>query len=236
MHIVKRWAVLPILALVVTLSGCATATMSLSSQELRTIQIERVDVVYKPDARIKWQKVGAPYVERVKNKKVAKNEYQTFINSPEGKRYMQSVLSAELKKRVGAAIVPKFQGTRPVVLEITVKLFLMPNTVYRGFFGTTPMLAAVTRLKDASTGKELAKLDRAALGSTGSSQPQSEVVSVPLYDRHGNVIPGGPSTFYTIDVPNLSPEDPKAPKAPEERVFYTYIKNLSSWLRTNNRT
>lgn len=120
MHIVKRWAVLPILALVVTLSGCATATMSLSPQELQTIRIERVDVIYEPDARIRWQEVGAPYVERVKNKKVAKNEYQTFINSPKGKQYMQSMLTAEIKKRVGAAIVPKFQGTRPVVLEITV--------------------------------------------------------------------------------------------------------------------
>ncbi|MEJ2116917.1 MAG: hypothetical protein P8Y36_03025, partial [Alphaproteobacteria bacterium] len=199
--------------------------MQLSPQELQTIRIERVEVIYKPDAFIQWEKVALPYVEKhslrskkpwkqvmLEDEEAAKNEYQTFINSPEGKRYMQSVLTGELKKRVGAAIVPKFQGTRPVVLEITVKLFLMPNTVYRGFFGTTPMLAAVTRLKDASTGKELAKLDRAALGSTGSSQPQSEVVSVPLYDRHGNVIPGGPSTFYTIDVPNLSPEDPKAPK------------------------
>lgn len=111
----------------------------------------------------------------------------------------------------------------------------MPNTIYRGFFGTTPMLAAVTRLKDASTGKELAKLDRVAVGSRRSSQPQSEVVSMPLFDRHGNAIPGY-STFTTINVPNLSPEDPKAPKAPEERVFYTYIKHLSNWLQTNNRT
>jgi hypothetical protein len=214
MHIVERWAVLPILALVVTLSGCGTATMSLSPRELQTIRIERVDVDYKPDARIQWERVEVPYVERMKG------EYQTIINSPKGKRYMQSVLTTEIKKRVGAAIVPKFQGTRPVVLEITVRWFRVPSSPQ----GRAPVLEAVTRLKDASTGKELARLEKRAYGHCG----------VPDIMVTGGYI-GGPPTAassynYSAVVVNPSCEDF------EDRLFRAYIQNLSNWLQTNSRT
>ncbi|MEJ2124195.1 MAG: hypothetical protein P8Y67_10370 [Alphaproteobacteria bacterium] len=217
MYAVKRWAVLPILALVVTLSGCATSTMQLSPQELQTIRIERVEVIYKPDAFIQWEKVALPYVEKhslrskkpwkqvmLEDEEAAKNEYQTIINSPEGKRYMQSVLTAELKRRVGAAIVPKFQGTRPVVLEINVFGLSIPGPAQRVIWGGSPMLGAVTRLKDASTGEELAKLDKAAAGAAGNG-----LLGV-LIDQ----------AFDDL----------------EDRVFDAYIRNLSQWLHTNNRT
>lgn len=217
MHIVKRWAVLPILALVATLSGCATATMSLSPQELQTIRIERVDVVYKPDAFIQWEKVALPYVEKhslkakkpwkqvmLEDEEAAKNEYQTILNSPEGKQYMQGALTAELKKRVGAAIVPKFQGTRPVVLEITVVGLSIPGPAQRVIWGGSPMLGAVTKLKDASTGEELAKLDKMAASYAGNG-----LLGV-LIDQ----------AFEDL----------------EDRVFGAYTQNLSNWLSTNNRT
>jgi hypothetical protein len=191
--------------------------MSLSPQELQTIRIERVDVVYKPDAFIQWEKVALPYVEKhsLKTKKpwkqvmmedeeAAKNEYQTIINSPEGKRYMQSVLTAELKKRVGAAIVPKFQGTRPVVLEITVHGLSIPGPAQRVIWGGAPVLGAATTLKDASTGEELAKLNKASGGYAGNG-----LLGV-LIDQ----------AFEDL----------------EDRVFNAYIQNLSNWLSTNNRT
>lgn len=188
--------------------------MSLSPRELQTIRIERVDVDYKPDARIDWERVEVPYVERMKG------EYQTIINSPEGKQYMQSVLTAELNKRVGAAIVPKFQGSRPVVLEITVRNFRAHGSRER----LTPVLEAVTVLKDASTGKELARLEKRAYGYCGA--PNIMVT--------GGYVGGPPAAAssynYSAEIVNPSCEDL------EDRVFNAYINELSYWLSTSNRT
>jgi hypothetical protein len=183
---VLPWRVfLPIAALVLLLGGCAVSTMSLTQDELRSIRIERVNVQYAPGATISWEKVETPYVERMKAAKVhgkpkpwkqvmkededaAKFEYQDIINSPEGKQYMQNALAAELKKRVGATIVPKFQGTRRVVLEITVTIMSIPGPLQRIVIGGGPTLIAVTTLKDAQTGQELAKLNAGGSGMAGN--------------------------------------------------------------------
>ncbi len=208
----------PILTLALLLAGCATASMSLSPEELQAIRIERVDVTYSPDAFISWEKVETPYVERVQaaktssgkpkpwkqvmqeDEEAAKNEYQTIINSPEGKQYKQNMLSAELKKRITATILPKYQGTRRVVMEITVFSLSIPGPVQRVVLGGTPMLGAITVLKDANTGKELAKLDRMAAAHAGNG-----LLGV-LVDQ----------AFSDL----------------EDRVFNAYLSNVSNWLQT----
>lgn len=215
------WRVfLPFVSVVLLLGGCASSTMLLTQDELRSIRIERVEVTYAPDATINWEKAEAPFVERTKAAKVsgkpkpwkqvmkededaAKNEYQNIINSPEGKQYMQNTLTAELKKRIGATIMPKFRGTRPVVLEIKVHLMSIPGPMYRVLIGGTPMIFAVTTLKDAQTGRELAKLDKGASSMAGNG-----ALGV-LVDQ----------AFDDLD----------------ERVFNAYLSNLAEWLQAPTR-
>lgn len=217
MYISTRRAVLPILALVIFLAGCASSSTSLSLEELQGIRIERVDVVYKPDAIIHWEKVEVPYIDRVKaakttsakakpwkqemleDKQAAEKEYETLASTPEAKRYMQGVLAAELKARLGAAILPKYQGTRPVVLELHVSSLIIPGPTERVLLGGSPSLKAVTVLKDSATGKELAKLDQMAAVEVGNG-----VVGV-LVDQ----------AFADL----------------EDRVFGAYINNVSAWLQ-----
>ncbi len=217
MFAVKLRAILPAVMLVLMLGGCATASMNLSQEELQSIRIERVDIAYAPESFISWEKVEAPYVERVRQEKTSsgkpkpwkqvmqgdedatKYEYQEIINSPEGKKYVQYMLSAELKRRVSERIVPQFQGARPVVMEITVHSLSIPGPVQRVVLGGAPMLGAVTVLKDAATGKELAKLDRMAAGHAGNG-----LLGV-LVDQ----------AFSDL----------------EDRVFDAYINNLRDWLQ-----
>lgn len=59
-------------------------------------------------------------------------------------------------------------GTREVKLEVEVHSFLIPTAIQRVVVGGTPMMGAMTYLRDARTGAQLAKLDRMASGMAGN--------------------------------------------------------------------
>lgn len=129
MLVAARRPFLPVVMMcVLLLAGCATSNVSLSPDEMRTIRIERVDVIYAENASISWEKVETKYIEhvnaeRVKFRKlIVENEgdINAIMKTPEARQYMQAELAAELKKRLGAEILPKFQGTRRTVLEVKV--------------------------------------------------------------------------------------------------------------------
>lgn len=216
MSIAARRSILPVMMLVLLLAGCATASVSLTADEMRTIRIERIDVSYTEDAGIMWDKAEVPYVERVKAAKAAAKakqrrpaqeeepsvtEHQEIMSTPEAKQYLRDTLAAELKKRLGGAILPKFQGTRRAVLEVKVHAMMIPNPLQRVVIGGTPMLGTVTVLRDSVTGKELAKLDRNNAAMAGNG-----VLGV-LVDQ----------AFSDLD----------------ERVFNAYLDNVSAWLQAN---
>jgi hypothetical protein len=214
-----RSAFAPVALLCLLLGGCATSTMSLSLNELQSIRIDRVEIVYTEEAQIFWETEETAYVEKVKaeqvasgehkpwkqvleeDKKRAEGEFQRIINTPEARQHLRDLLKAKINQRVSAAIVPLFQGTRPVVMEITIHIFTIRGPVQRVVLGGTPVLGAVTVLKDAQTGEELAKLDRAAAGYAGNGW-----LGV-LVDQ----------AFDDLD----------------DRVMDQYINNLLSWLNTN---
>lgn len=170
------------LAAITLLAGCATASMTLSQDELRSIRIARVEIVYAPDAVISWDKVEYAYVESIqaaeKSKKPWKqvstderakmDEHSRIARSPEGQAHIRGKLTEELKRRLGEAIVPQFQGNRAVVLEVNLLSFTIPSAGQRIVLGGAPMMGAVTVLKDAQTGEELAKMDRATGAPAGN--------------------------------------------------------------------
>lgn len=219
MKAVLRAGLAPIALLCLLLGGCATSTMSLSLNELQSIRIDRVDIVYTDEAQIFWEEEETAYVEKVKaervasgehkpwkqvleeDKKRAEGEFQRIINTPEAQQHLRDLLRSRISQRVSAAIVPLYQGTRPVVMEITIHVFTIPGPVQRVVLGGTPVLGAVTVLKDAQSGEELAKLDRAAASYAGNGW-----LGV-LVDQ----------AFDDLD----------------DRVMDRYVSNLLEWLNTN---
>jgi hypothetical protein len=174
---------LPVFAALLMLGGCATASLNLSKAELDSIRIERIDVVYAENAHISWEKVETDYVEQVKatdpkakpwkqvmaeDVEKQKNRYQELVNSPEGRAHIRGRLTSEIQTRLGRTLNARFQGTRPVVVEVTVQGFVIPGPVQRVVLGGSPMIGAVTVLKDAKTGAVLAKMDRAAAAYAGN--------------------------------------------------------------------
>ena len=178
---------LPLLAAVLLqLGGCATASLNLSKEELNNIRVQRVDVVYAPDAQVMWEKAELEYIAVVDARdsktskpkpwkqvmpediEAQKNRYQDLVNSPEGKNFIRGKLTGEIQARLQQSLSGRFQGTRPVVVEVTVHGFVIPSAAQRVVLGGSPMLGAVTVVKDAQSGAVLAKLDRMAAAPAGN--------------------------------------------------------------------
>jgi hypothetical protein len=201
------------LAALMLLGGCATATINLSQEELRSIRLERVEVVYKPDTVISWDKVEYEYVNSIQGAEKAKkpwkqvasdekskwDEHSRIARSPEGQAHMRGKLTDEFKRRLGQNILPQFQGNRPVVLEVNVVSFSIPTAGERIMLGGSPVMGIVTVLKDAKTGQELAKMDRGVGAAAGNG-----VLGV-LVDQ----------AFSDL----------------EDRLFNAYIDQLQEWLK-----
>lgn len=164
---------IPLLALALLIAGCATASMSLNREEIAGMRIERVDVQYIPETHIWWGAAEEEYVAHWKAKGRTASagrqapDDQALIESPEAKAYLRQKLSSMVKQRMDRTVVPRFNGTRAVRLEIIVHVFTIPSGIQRVTLGGTPMFGAVTVLKDAATGRELAKLDRMAASYAG---------------------------------------------------------------------
>jgi hypothetical protein len=175
------------IVLTTALAACATSVNSLTKAELETINIQAIDIKYKPDANIWWGNAereyaakAAPASASTKPGKSATNiktvpgddegdAYRELMDTPEAKAYLRDKLAAMIKDRLNQKVLPKYRGgSRPVRLEIEVHSFFIPSPLQRAALGGSPTLAAVTVLRDATTGRELAKLDRMAAGYAGN--------------------------------------------------------------------
>lgn len=170
----------------VVAQGCATVQNSLSPTEIAALKIVGTDVHVTPATGIWWGNAEREFVEKVKSgkasvaglptKKVSHasvgddstEEYSRIIESPEAKQYLRDKLRGMIEQSLQKEIVPRFQGSRAARIEVHVISFRIPSAVQRVVLGGNPLLAVVTVLKDAETGKELAKMDRMAAGMAGS--------------------------------------------------------------------
>lgn len=171
--------VLLAVAAAVAFAGCATSTNSLSKLELEQIFIESVDVRYAPDAAIWWGNAEREYAAKVAAEGKAPkkggstglpgdnsaDDYREIMSTPEAQAYLRDKLAGLIKERFSRDISSHFRGTRAMRVEVEVHNFTIPSPLQRVAFGGTPMLFALTTLKDAATGKEVAKLDKGAAGT-----------------------------------------------------------------------
>lgn len=203
--------IVPIIVLVLALTGCATPKINLSQAELNTLDIQSVDIRFKPDAHFWWgnaereyaAKVGVPPPDPKTNASSDLpgdrdgDDYRELMDSPEAKKYLREKLTRSIHDRLGY-FVHKYQGTRPVRLEVEVKSFVIPSPLQRLTLGGAPMLAADTILRDVATGEELGKLDRVTIGQAGGG------IGGVIVDQMGDDL--------------------------EDRVLDKYYSNVRSWL------
>lgn len=204
--------VLILLGLTLALSGCATSVNKLSVNEMAGLRIQGVDIRYAPKASIRWGNAKHDYlrqpgvqaeVKRIAKKAEARADdfeqdeagaQSKVMNSPEAQAYMRKRVDGLIMKSLNQNVLPKYKGTRPVRLEVTIVGFAIPSAVARVVIGGTPMLAAVTTLKDAGSGVELAKLDKVSAAYAGSG-----LVGV-LIDQAGDDLENRVVAGYTKDV------------------------------------
>lgn len=194
-------------ALAIVAAACATVHNPLTQQDVAALRIVDVAITFQPNAMITWSAAEQEYVAdaSARNPKLrlkakasdhpletggvpdpeAAERYK-LIASPEGREYVRkktaSLIYAHLKRRV----VPEFKGSREARLEVDVLAFAVPDAVQRATLGGTPMLAAVTTLKDARTGMELAKLDQGASTYAGQGIVGAlvdQAIAAPLEER-----------------------------------------------------
>lgn len=181
-HVSGRFAVL---AAAFLLTACATVQNSLSTKEIEAIRIAEVDVKVTPATKIWWGNAERDFVAKVKSgetivadlpvKKAAygpetddsTEEYNRIISSPEAKQYLRDRLRGLIEQRLQSSIVPQYQGTRDVRLEVQVVSFKIPSAVQRIAFGGMPNMGSVSVLRDMATGQELAKSDMPAVSYAG---------------------------------------------------------------------
>ncbi len=180
------------LILMISLTACATSVNLLTEEEVGSIRIARIDVAYAPNAAIWWGKAEREYAEKElavveamggkqrKRLKVAvsfeegappeqdtDSRYLELVDSPAAKAYARAGLTKLIKDSLAKSVLPKFKGQRAAVLEITVHNFFIPSAVQRVVLGGSPTLSALRVLKDAKSGKVLAKLDQGAAAIAG---------------------------------------------------------------------
>jgi hypothetical protein len=197
--VVLCWLRVLLGALTVALVGCATIHNPLSLQDIAALRIVAVTVNFKPDVEISWVAAEQEFVDRAnaerardpKPRKVkihdgigdpAAEEHRRLVASPEGKAFVQNKVAALIGNGLRRDIVPQFNGGREARLEVMVHGFAIPHAIQRTL-GGAPLLLAVTTLKDARTGAELAKLDQATATSAGQGFLGALVDQRPLEDR-----------------------------------------------------
>lgn len=180
-----------VLAVAVLLGGCATSVNSLTQAEIGQIRINEIRVSYAANSEIQWE--AAEEELAAQGTKAAKGARQreplvtgslgnetmnatmqkaaergALARSAEGQAFLQRKVTDKIVTRLKSQLQPKFNGTRPLDVEVQVHAFVIPSTGQKIMLGGTNMLGAVTVLRDPKTGRELGKLDRLAGAATGN--------------------------------------------------------------------
>jgi len=139
-------------ALVVALglTGCVTtAENSLSANDIASMKLTGVNVSFAPDAGVQWEDGIRAYAT---SKAITDDQIATATNTPEGKAYVLAMLAPVIRTGVTKSLNGKFNGTRPVRLDVVVKSFVLASAVQRILIGGGRGMVADANLVDARTG------------------------------------------------------------------------------------
>jgi hypothetical protein len=149
MGTIMGMARLAALAGALALAGCVTTENSLSKNDIAAMKLTGITVSYAPDANVQWEDGIRAYATA---KTIPDDEIATRTNTPEGKAYVQNLLTPKIKSGIERVMAGQLNGTRPVRLDIAVKSFTIASAVQRILIGGGYGMAADATLVDAKTG------------------------------------------------------------------------------------
>jgi len=131
------------------LAGCATASNTLSVEQVGTFRLAGVNVAFAPDVHIWWGDGERAYAA---SKGQAATESDALAKTPEGQAYLRNTIAAKLKGAMERNLAGTLVGTRPVRAEVSVKNVTVVSAIQRVILGGHHQMIADVTLVDAKTG------------------------------------------------------------------------------------
>lgn len=142
---------------VLALAGCISTRNTLTSEQVASLKLVRVDVAAAPDARISWED---GYVAYAALKGVPAQDWRNIANTPEARASVGRDVATHFKDAMERELMPSLNGTRPVKLDVTVSRVDIPSVTERVLIGGDNIVEADARLLDAKTGQLVLNLPK----------------------------------------------------------------------------
>jgi hypothetical protein len=113
------------------------------------MKLTGVSVSFAPNVSLQWEDGIRAYATA---KSIPDDQIAVASNTPEGRAYVQNMLSARIKAEIEKVMAGQLNGTRPVRLEVVVKTFALSSAVQRILIGGGRDMVADANLMDARTG------------------------------------------------------------------------------------
>lgn len=163
----KKLVRIAALGAMLALSGCVTAENALTQNDIASMNLTGVNVSFAPDALVMWEDGERAYASA---KAVSDEQMAAARRTQDYKDFVHNMLGARIKAGVEQAMAGQLIGSRPVRLEIVVRLFKVPSVASRVLIGSDPEMTASATLVDARTGATIIvhpKLAAFVLGGRG---------------------------------------------------------------------
>jgi hypothetical protein len=111
------------------LAGCVTAAHTLDVEEVRSLRLERVDLVLDPAAKIDWISLQSEYAESLKRRGDGEATAQTVIETAGFRAYAMTRIQSKVRQVLEPALRSTLAGSRPVIAKVTVHGVRIPGFV-----------------------------------------------------------------------------------------------------------
>ncbi len=162
------------LALLTALAACAVAKNPLTDEQIATLDIVEINVLFEPDVNISWADGRAEYAalkgcERpdevdvsdgynAGNADLAEGEcdYEAFVNTPEAEAFLKAKITETVTKRFNTQVRDKISGTEPARLDILFEQVIVISEAQGFLLGGQHFLDTGFTVVDISSGKPIA--------------------------------------------------------------------------------
>jgi hypothetical protein len=144
---------LAVFALCLGVAGCTGYGDKLKPEVVQSFNLQQVAVSVPPEATFYWGDGERAYARSIGQ---PDSEAAKLGETPQGKTYMRNLASQRIKTAFDRALGGKFQGSRPVRIEIVMHDIYVSSPLQRILVGGDYSMKATANLVDAKTGQVIA--------------------------------------------------------------------------------
>ncbi|MBF9233360.1 hypothetical protein [Microvirga alba] len=141
-----------VISLGLIVSGCVTASNTLSPGQVFSFRLEAVTVGFAPGARLWWGDGERAYAL---SKGLPVHEAEIAAGTEEGRAYVRNAIASKLRDALRRDLDGQLVGSRPVRIEVSVQDLEIASTIQRIVVGGNYRLLADVNLVDAKSGAVL---------------------------------------------------------------------------------